>query len=37
MSILVGKRENLLSETSDHAQLVKIERPILLNNEINKL
>ena len=37
MSILGWKRENLLSETSDHAQLVKIECPILLNNEINKL
>ena len=37
MSILVGKRENLLSETSKHSELLKIERPIMLNEEISKL
>jgi len=37
MSILVGKRENLLSESSEHAELIKIERPILLNEEIDKI
>ena len=37
MSILVGKRENLLSETPEHSELVKIERPIMLNEEISKL
>ena len=36
-SILVGKRENLLSETSKHAELLKIERPIILNEELIKL
>lgn len=36
-SILVGKRENLLSETSEHAELLKIERPIMLNEELIKL
>jgi glutamate synthase (ferredoxin) len=36
-SILVGKRENLLSETSKHAELLKIERPIMLNEELIKL
>jgi len=37
VSILAGKRENLLSETAEHAELIKIERPILLNEEVNKL
>jgi len=37
MSILVGKRGNLLSESSEHAELLKIERPILLNEEIDKI
>jgi len=37
VSILAGKRENLLSETPEHAELIKIERPILLNHEINKI
>tara|TARA_B110000438_G_scaffold181955_1_gene173886 strand:- start:26148 stop:30707 length:4560 start_codon:yes stop_codon:yes gene_type:complete len=36
-SILVGKRENLLSETPKHAELLKIERPIILNEELIKL
>jgi glutamate synthase domain-containing protein 2/glutamate synthase domain-containing protein 1/glutamate synthase domain-containing protein 3 len=36
-SILVGKRENLLSETPKHAELLKIERPIMLNEELKKL
>ena len=37
VSILAGKRENLLSETPEHAELIKIERPILLNEELNKI
>ena len=37
MSILIGKKESLLSESEKHAQLLKIERPILLNSEISKI
>ena len=37
VSILAGKRENLLSETASHAELIKIERPILLNEELSKI
>ena len=37
MSILIGKKESLLSESEKHAQLLKIERPILLDSEIAKI